>query len=493
MFRRWASAVCSLFTVAICVLQAGPAAASPWVEVGDAYLRRDIETLAAYRLIDGLVTTWPIPWAQVARAMSANSNDYPPVVREALSRVRQRYAAETQTRRFTPGVTTQFTNKPPIVRGFGDSVYDEVDASVSGEYMWDTTAARLSVGYLSRFDTDRARVNLHRSYLAQELDNWLLYAGTLQQWWGPGNISSLILSNNARPFPFVGIMRNNPKAFETPWLSWIGPWQINLFGGLLDDRRTIEDVVLLGQRLSFNPIPGLEIGINQTVALCGTGIRCNAGSIFDALIYAEGQNDSDNTADHRAGADIRYTMPIGPVVATGYGQYTGEDQRSGLPNKAGWVLGASFTGASQRLGGTWQVIFEASDSMGKIYSSADVDNDIFYNGVYFPEGYRYRSRALGHSLDNDLLLFSVQASLTDAANRSIFAAYHRAKINRDDSDGFNQASQTAENVNVGRIGVAVPWWNGMFNLQLTLQDDQPNSPGEKDFLFSVLGGWSRRW
>jgi len=44
-------------------LMADRAPASPWVEVGDAQLRSDLEILQAYGLVDNLATTWPIPWA----------------------------------------------------------------------------------------------------------------------------------------------------------------------------------------------------------------------------------------------------------------------------------------------------------------------------------------------------------------------------------------------------------------------------------------------
>src|SRR3546814_14445506 len=91
--------------------------------------------------------------------------------------------------------------------------------------MWNSTAIRLNAGGLSNFKFDDVSANLDRSYVAQEVGGWLLYAGTMEEWWGGGNIGSLIRSNNARPHPRVGLMRNDPKAFETPWLSWIGPWQ----------------------------------------------------------------------------------------------------------------------------------------------------------------------------------------------------------------------------------------------------------------------------
>ncbi len=47
----------------------------------------------------------------------------------------------------------------------------------------------------------------------------------MTHWWGPGWISALALSNNARPIPQIGISRIDTSPFKTKWLSWMGPWQ----------------------------------------------------------------------------------------------------------------------------------------------------------------------------------------------------------------------------------------------------------------------------
>ncbi len=70
---------------------AGQVAAGPWAEVGDASLRNDIEVLAAYRLTPGLVTTWPVPWMQLASLGAIDPNlQLPAYVRNSLRRVRRR-------------------------------------------------------------------------------------------------------------------------------------------------------------------------------------------------------------------------------------------------------------------------------------------------------------------------------------------------------------------------------------------------------------------
>src|SRR3546814_13590209 len=66
--------------------------ASPWVETGDDVLRRDVEIVAGYGLIEGLTTTWPIPGKQVSKDFArAAGRDLPRIVRHAGSRRRTSY------------------------------------------------------------------------------------------------------------------------------------------------------------------------------------------------------------------------------------------------------------------------------------------------------------------------------------------------------------------------------------------------------------------
>ena len=67
------------------------ALATPWAPPGDRQLRRDIELLAAYGVIIGPVTSWPVPWSQISRGLSgAGAESLPDHVEDALQRVRAR-------------------------------------------------------------------------------------------------------------------------------------------------------------------------------------------------------------------------------------------------------------------------------------------------------------------------------------------------------------------------------------------------------------------
>jgi hypothetical protein len=485
---RRATALCLLALL----LVPSASRASPWAEPGDAQLRSDIEILAAYGLIDNLTTTWPLPWAQVARMLKSPPTGLPPHVRQSLARVRARFDAQTALHQ--PAVRTQaaVTSEPTLVRGFDARARQEIDARAGVEYLWNSTAARLNLGLQSDFGFDDTDVALDGSYVAQELGNWLVYAGYLDHWWGGGWVGSLILSNNARPFPKIGVMRNNPHGFETPWLSWIGPWQINAFVGVLeDDFQDVENPAVVGGRLAFSPFSWLELGASRTIQICGDGRPCSLKTWWRAVTGNDNDVDPD-PSNQLAGFDARISSRVGDYPFSVYAQYIGEDEAGGLPSKAAGLVGASVAGPVGRSGGSWRATIEYADTATSVLSG-DKNYNVLYESRSYPSGYRYRGRALGHSVDNDAKIFSATFSLTDTRDWTYRLGYHHARLNRDDVALRNTVSATSETVNLLEVGVDVPWDYGVLSVSFRFQDDQPDTPGDKDFLFAAEAGWAYKW
>ncbi len=69
----------------------------------------------------------------------------------------------------------------------------------------------------------RAGVSPGRFVCRVRLGNWNISAGAIDRWWGPGWEGSLILSNNARPVPSIGIDRNEARPFSWPILQVARP------------------------------------------------------------------------------------------------------------------------------------------------------------------------------------------------------------------------------------------------------------------------------
>ncbi|MFQ6018044.1 MAG: capsule assembly Wzi family protein [Kiloniellaceae bacterium] len=407
-------------------------------------------------------------------------------------------AEETAIRRIKGSVISRVTTEPALVRDFAATGREEIDARARLEYMGSWAAARLSIGYQGEPGGDDRKIALDDSYLVLEAANFLLYAGYIDHWWGPGWISSLILSNNARPFPRVGFMRNNPKAFETPWLSWIGPWQIHGFVGVLEeDGREVSNPIVLGLRLAVNPLRGLELGASRAIMLCGNapvGVEerpCGPETFINAFLGRDNAGTFSDPGNQLAGFDARFSSSLGGQHFTLYGQYIGEDEASGLPSKEAGLFGLSLWGGVGDDGALWRLTTEYSDSTAGFFKH-DPDFNVFYDHFIYKTGYRYRGRSIGHSLDNDSRLFSVVGTLTDLHDWTYRLAYHRAEVNRD-GDGAQPVSTSAENINLIEAGLSVPWGSGTFEAGLRFQDDQPNTPGAKDLQAAVEVGVTFRF
>src|SRR5699024_2183634 len=115
-------------------------------------------------------------------------------------------------------------------RGFADSPREQGELSVRASWMSDHLAINAQGTYaLDPADGQKWRAD--GSYLGVNVGNFMLSAGFVERWWGPGWDGSLILSTNARPIPSVTLERNYTDPFKSRWLSWIGPWRASIAVG----------------------------------------------------------------------------------------------------------------------------------------------------------------------------------------------------------------------------------------------------------------------
>jgi len=466
------------------------AEASPWAEAGDRQLRNDIEILAHFGLIRGPITTWPLPWAQITDRLNADTGKpLPPHVRMALARVRSKMPSGEDFGRPIIKAEARATNRAKTSRDFGDSARDDVDASVSAEVNWSATSARVSVGYQG--DDIDDKLVFDGSYLAFAIGNWMTYGGWVDHWWGPGWSSGLIQSTNARPAPRVGLMRLNPKPFSTPILSWLGPWQFNLFlGQLTDDERAIKNPYYVGMRFAFQPVRNLDIGLSRTIMLCGRDQRCSFRTWTDALIGVGGVENRAGDLDvgnQLAGADIKWTVGLSDTLTLGlFGELIGEDEKDSLPFKFAKLAGASLDGPWGVDGGHWRAIVEYTDTAAGLIR--DTEYNILYNHRRYKSGYRFHGRSIGDRLDGDSRAWSFTGLLTDADSWTWRINYERARINID-GGGIHGLSANAENINIFEGGLQVPTEFGDLELELRYEDDKPNTPGYEDSTTGVELGW----
>src|SRR5206468_11126516 len=94
-----------------------------------------------------------------------------------------------------------------------------------------------------------------------------------RSWWGPGWQSALPLSNNSPPLDGIGFQRAAGVPSESPWLSWLGPWNTDFFVARTegDPSQRGSDPLLTGWRLTAYPLPLLEISLTRMAQFGGQG------------------------------------------------------------------------------------------------------------------------------------------------------------------------------------------------------------------------------
>jgi hypothetical protein len=425
-------------------LAALSAHADPWVAPGDLVLRQDIQRLADAGVIRSPVTTWPIPWATIARDLDAldTSAGLDPGARVALQRVQGRLSELRRVSGIQPSARTAVTTDPFWLRTFADTPRDDTEFALGASWMGDRFAVRLEGSY--RHDPDDGQPwRMDNSYASVILGNQILSAGAVDRWWGPGWESSLILTSNARPVAGFTLERNVAMPFESKWLSWIGPWNYSLLWGFLGDNRFRTDARLLAFRAAFRPFPALEIGLSRSATWCGTGRPCDADALWDIVIGKDNTGEDGVTresdpSNQFAAIDGRWTSPIGDAPYALYTQWMANDEVNGLPSEWTAIGGVEVWGDLDWtwLAGSWTAHFEAMSTIADFYEGEPNYNRTYNHNIY-RTGYRYEERAIGAAADGDSIVVSSGVTLAEPDGKSWSALIRWSEINRN-GDGEGQ-------------------------------------------------------
>lgn len=410
------------------ILAVTAARAEPWAAPGDPRLRHDLQLLSDAGLITGTSVSWPIGWSQVARDLSGiDASTLPADQRASLERLRERLAREMQTDRIGVTATVSAALDPTPIRTFETIPREDGEAALAADWMNDRFAVKLS----AKFVTDPIDDQSWRpddSYAAVALGNWMVSAGYLDRWWGPGWQGSLILSNNARPVPAIAIDRNDSTPFDLPVLRWLGPWRLSTFMGQLEGDRDYSHARLWGLRFEIRPHPTLQFGVSRTAQWCGEGRPCGWSTFWDLFTG----NDNDQPLDEQpgnqlAGYDLRWSWPGARVPLALYAQAIGEDEAGGLPSKFLGLFGAETWG--QLGSGSWRAHLEYADTACDFLSDPP-EFGCAYTNVIYTTGYRYRGRVQGHSIDADGESIGLGAMLVEASGHRWELLLRDMKINR---------------------------------------------------------------
>ena len=381
------------------------------IVLNDEALRADLNWLNQQGVIRISTSTWPMSGDEIQRALSQA---------QIQTSAQQKIIQSVQTKLNAENTLLKAelfaeSDQKELPQNFGDhqkAQYQGAFELNGGGENWDGRL-RVNIEDKQQINNDQD-ANVEGSYIAGKLWNQWLIAGQVPVYWGPGHDGSLIRGDASRPVYGFTAQRAEQKAFETPWLSWIGQWQYQAFAGQLDDYSAIPDAKLIGLRLTAQPTSYLEFGASRSIQWGGEGRPESFSSLWDAFV---GNKDNGGTGEadpsnQLAGFDVRLNLqPLVQIPLSLYGQYIGEDEAGGLPAKSMYLAGVDYSSSFNNM--PYQLYTEWVDTR----TNGDAKG-ISYNHSTYTDGYYQHGYPLGHALGGDGQMLSIGGHIRiDPLNR----------------------------------------------------------------------------
>lgn len=227
---------------------ASVATAAPWLEV-EGPLKADLHLLASAGFIRTPLMTWPLPVASLKADLARYSTGqvasrYLP----AFNRVRRRLELETEPG-FSTGSRVEWANEHRPGAGIS-SLPNQTRLAAGPTYLNNWLAAGLKVNRILEPTAERD-TRFDDSYLAAVLDNWMLGAGEVREFWGPQWASSLTMDTLQAPVQSIWLSRN--QAID----NGFGPWGLKGVLGRNDESGSHQSQ-FQALRFDWRPIASLE-------------------------------------------------------------------------------------------------------------------------------------------------------------------------------------------------------------------------------------------
>lgn len=382
--------------------------------LNDENLRNDLNWLNHQGVIQISTSTWPLSEEAVIKAIqdaNINNKTQQKVVESVLAHMK------SQNESFRVNLFAE-TDPQYLPQNFGDNTKSQYQVGVQLKSSDENWAGQLKINAENDLIIDHdQKVNVEGSYLAGKLWNQWIVAGQIPTYWGPGHDGSLIRGDASRPVYGVTLQRADQAAFETKWLSWIGPWQYQVFAGQLDDY-IISGTNLLGLRLTAQPLPYLELGASRTIQIDGEGQPDSLKAYWNAFIGKDNECDESgcvgegNASNQIAGLDARLNLNQWfNIPLSLYGQFVGEDESGLLPSRKMYLAGFDYSSQIKNM--PFQIYTEWSDTRtnGDVWGYS-------YNHHNYSDGYYQHGYPLGHGIGGDSEMYSIGGNIRfDKMNR----------------------------------------------------------------------------
>ncbi len=300
-----------------------------------------------------------------------------------------------------------------IAGGSASATYGSLFFYVSGEYQHSPSAPALTekeVQFIANrdqipppSDTPFATINqfqLLDAYAGINLHGWQISFGNQSLSWGPGAGGSLLLSDNAAPFPMVRISPDGP--LEIPVLSkFLGPFSIEQFYGRVEGHEGASQPWIYGQKISFKPFRSLEFAYGRTTLIGGTGHPLTSFRLFSSMIGRVDAAENSVPGDARTAVNWTWRVPGLHDWVTFYGELEDDDDPIPLQNLTKSVLRPGLYFPRLPLLPKWDLHFEWTSSTSPGRASFQSHGNLNYWNLDYTGGYTNNGNLMGNTVGRE--------------------------------------------------------------------------------------------
>lgn len=168
------------------------------------------------------------------------------------------------------------------------------------------------------------RMRLLDAYIALNLkEGWQLSFGKQSLSWGPGPGGSFLWSDNIEPVPMLRLTQSDLRL--PSFLRVLGPVRIDSFLGRLEGHSYIPQPYIYGNKISFKPLPNLELGFGRSVTIGGKGGTPLTTKNFLLSFLGQTNSNNDVPGDSHSSFDWTFYVPKVRNYLVFYGDLYADD------------------------------------------------------------------------------------------------------------------------------------------------------------------------
>lgn len=288
-----------------------------------------------------------------------------------------------------------------------------------------TINSNLTLNFIDnkQFTLDQSRIE----YVNQNVKTGI---GKINRNWSFSPNTSLILSKNARASNSIYFDIHNNYRPKNLVFSWVGPWSVETFNSVLSNSNTPENSMLLGLRLTIEPLDNLKLEFAKTAQWGGAGYNTDFSSI-GASIFGNTNENKYKHINQVAGFGLSYSTNLFATPVRIYGQFIGEDEAGNLPSCYMYLFGSEFDFTSIMY--PTKIGAEIVDTrIGFTESGNCGPNTAYNNSVYKYTNY---GTSIGAPIDTEGKLIDIWG--TTAVSKNININYSIKNVLINDTDWNN--------------------------------------------------------